>query len=169
MKKKLISIVMLGMLMLAGCSGAKSTKKTEKDPYEVIKQDDDVIAEPIPEQGETTEETEETAKEIIEEIIEPEEEAAEEEVSEQTIRPEVKEAIDAYEKFIDEYIAFMEKYEESDGSDLGMLMEYMTFISDLEEYLEKMDDLENDLTDAESWYFLEVMNRCNEKIYKYGN
>ncbi len=130
------------------------------------RQDQDIIEEIIS----NVQSQEDLPEETIEETIEPtQEEPIEETVSEDAIRPEIKESIDAYEEFIDEYIAFMEKYEESDGSDLGMLMEYMTFISDLEEYLEKMDALEKDLTDAETWYFIEVMNRCNEKLYKYGD
>ncbi len=266
MRKKLLTVMMLGMLMLAGCSEAKSAKNeqntVEKDPYEAFygtwrtsgiysdgtrytieqlriydaddavdfimiinekgtgyiyvptteekleviwktgddqksiafgdlalrmedgelvytdeeeklylakvssRQDKDIIEEIISNDQAQEDVPEETIKETIEPV---EEEPIEEIVSENAIRPEIKEAIDAYEEFIDEYIAFMEKYEESDGSDPGILMEYMTFISDLEEYLEEMDALEKDLTDAESWYFLEVMNRCNEKLYKAGN
>ena len=105
-------------------------------------------------------------EETIVETTEPEEEEPEETVSDNTIRPEVKEAIDAYEEFVDEYIVFIEKYAEADGSDMGMLMDYMDRISRLEEQIEKMDALEEDLTDAETWYFVEVMNRCSEKLMK---
>lgn len=96
----------------------------------------------------------------------PESEPEEESVSESVIRPEVKEAIDAYETFIDEYCEFMKKYSESDGTNLSILSDYMTFMSKLEDYSEKMDAMENDLTDAEYWYYIEVLNRCNEKMLK---
>jgi hypothetical protein len=56
---------------------------------------------------------------------EPEPEPVKEETN--SIRPDVKEAIDAYEAFIDEYIAFMTKYSESDNS-LEMLADYMIFM-----------------------------------------
>ena len=82
-----------------------------------------------------------------------------------SIRSDIKEAIDAYEAFIDEYISFMEKYEESDNS-LTMLADYMSFMGKLTEYEEKMDALEKDINDAEYIYFVEVMNRCNLKLLK---
>lgn len=97
---------------------------------------------------------------------EPEPEQDEESVSDNTIRPETKEAIDAYESFVDEYCEFMKKYSESDGTDLSILTDYLTFMSKLEEYSKKMDALEDDLTDAEYWYYIEVLNRCNEKMLK---
>ncbi len=98
----------------------------------------------------------------------PEETEAEEkeEVSDNIIRPEIREAIDSYEAFIDEYCEFMARYSESDGSDLGLLVDYATFMGKLEDYTEKFDALEDDLTDAEYWYYIEVVNRCNEKMLK---
>ena len=93
-------------------------------------------------------------------------EQEEESVSENTIRPEVKEAIDAYETFVDEYCEFMKKYSESDGTDLSILTDYFTFMSKLENYSAKMDAMEDDLTDAEYRYYIEVLNRCNEKMLK---
>ncbi|MBQ1826933.1 MAG: hypothetical protein II126_03080 [Erysipelotrichaceae bacterium] len=80
-----------------------------------------------------------------------------------TIRKEVREAIDAYEKFIDEYIAFMKKYEKSDNT-LSMMKDYLSYVKKLSEYEEKMSGLQEDLNDAETKYFIEVMNRCNLKM-----
>lgn len=97
---------------------------------------------------------------------EPEPEADTEQVSDDTIRPDVKEAIDAYETFIDEYCEFMAKYSQSGGTDLALLADYAKFVSKLSDYESKMDRLSEDLTDAEYWYYMEVLNRCNEKIIK---
>ena len=80
-----------------------------------------------------------------------------------TIRKDVKEAIDAYEKFIDEYIAFMKKYEQSDNS-LSLMKDYLSYVKKLAEMEEKMNALDEDLNDAENRYFIEVMNRCNLKM-----
>ena len=80
-----------------------------------------------------------------------------------SIRPEIKEAIDSYEAFIDEYIAFMKKYSESDNV-VSMLVDYMSFMSKLEDYSNRMDALEKELNDAELIYFYEVINRCNLKM-----
>lgn len=95
----------------------------------------------------------------------PEPEPDPEPVKEETggIRPEIKEAIDAYESFIDEYIAFMKTYAESENS-LTLLADYVKFAAKLEEYDHKMDKLEEELTDEEDIYFLEVLNRCNVKL-----
>lgn len=90
----------------------------------------------------------------------------EEEAPSDAIRPEVKEAIDAYEDFVDEYIAFMKKYEDSDGTDLSILLDYTKFMTNLTEYTDKMESLEDDMTEAETFYYIEVMNRCNEKMMK---
>lgn len=79
------------------------------------------------------------------------------------IRPEIKEAIDAYEAFIDEYIAFMTKYSESDNS-ATMLYDYMKFAAKYEEAVRKIDALEAELTDAEAIYYYEVLSRCNVKM-----
>ena len=152
--KRIITLLMV-LLLLAGCSGKKDKEPVisvpkEETPVEVKEEE---IAEKEPEETEP----------IEEEVAEEEPVVEEETVSEDTIRPDVKEAIDAYEAFIDEYCEFMSKYEESNPA---MLLEYMQLIGKLESYSSKMDAMEEDLTDAEYWYYYEVINRCNEKILK---
>lgn len=125
------------------------------------RQDKEIIDELI------EEESKNTVEESEPEPVQPEtKEEVREETTSDTIRPEVREAIDAYEDFVDEYIAFMEKYAESDGTDLSLLMDYTKFMSNLTEYTDKMEALEDDMTDAETIYYIEVMNRCNEKMIK---
>lgn len=48
------------------------------------------------------------------------------EVATNGIRPEIKEALDSYEKFFDEYCAFMKKYSEN-PSDLSLIMSFATY------------------------------------------
>ena len=60
----------------------------------------------------------------------------------------------------------MDKYEKSNGTDLSLLVDYANFLSSLSDYEEKMDALQDDLTDAEYWYYYEVLTRCNEKLIK---
>ena len=57
----------------------------------------------------------------------------------------------------------MNKYTDS-GNDISMLADYISFVSKLETYSNKMDALEKDLNDAELIYFYEVVNRCNLKM-----
>ena len=81
------------------------------------------------------------------------------------IRPEFQQAMDSYEAFFDEYCAFMQKYAESDGSDLTLLADYASFMS---QYSEMAADFEawgeEELTDAETMYYLEVQTRINQKL-----
>ena len=81
------------------------------------------------------------------------------------IRPKVKEAIDSYEAFYDEYIAFMKKYQSADSSDLlGMMTDYLNMIEKESEMADKMDALEDDMNDAELEYYLEVTTRVMQKM-----
>ncbi len=83
-------------------------------------------------------------------------------VADDVIRPEIKEAIDSYEAFIDEYCAFMAKY---DVSDLSMLSQYAKLVASEAEMSRKFDALEeNDLTTAEENYYTEVSMRCTQKM-----
>ena len=129
------------------------------------RQDRDYLDELL-EEEKNNEDTKPTEEPEPEPELESAQEQEQESASENTIRPEVKEAIDAYEAFVDEYCEFMKKYSESDGTDLSILTDYFTFMSKLENYSDKMDAMEDDLTDAEYWYYIEVLNRCNEKMLK---
>ena len=84
-------------------------------------------------------------------------------VDENTIRPEIKEAIDSYEAFVDKYCAFIENY---DSSDLSELNDYLDLINEEIEMSEKFEAIEedNDLTEAESDYYFKVSMRCLQKI-----
>lgn len=81
------------------------------------------------------------------------------------LRKDFKNAMDSYEKFMDEYISFMKKYANSDGTDMQMLKDYSTF---MERYNKAMEDFEKwddeDLSDSELKYYLEVQNRVNKKL-----
>lgn len=83
------------------------------------------------------------------------------------IRPEVKEAIDSYEDFIDEYCDFMKKMSQTDNAGT-MMLEYLEYTQKLTEMGEKFDKISyDDLTDAEVAYYTEVMLRCNQKMLKW--
>ena len=85
-----------------------------------------------------------------------------EKVDNNAIRPDVKEAIDSYEAFIDTYCEFMKK---ADYGDMAWLAEYAKYMSKLSDYEKKMDAIKDkDLTKAENDYYLEVLMRCNKKM-----
>ena len=80
------------------------------------------------------------------------------------IRPEIKEAIDSYEAFFDEYIAFMQSYAENDAP-FDMLSDYLDYMTKYTDMMQKLDELSNEeLNDAELAYYLEVSARINQKL-----
>lgn len=84
--------------------------------------------------------------------------------SSDNIRPEFKEAMDSYEAFFDEYIAFMQKYTTSDDT-MGMLADYATYMTQYVEMMGKMEAVEDDdLSAAEAAYYLEVTTRISQKL-----
>ena len=87
-------------------------------------------------------------------------------VSENEIRPEVKEFLDAYEAYMDEYVEFMQRYSNADPGDMAAMMaDYYAMMSRYAEFSKKIDALdESELTNAELAYYLEVTNRVNQKL-----
>ena len=80
------------------------------------------------------------------------------------MRPEFKEAMDSYEAFFDEYCDFMEKYSKN-PNDLGLLSDYADFMSKYFDYMEKLENWEDeDLNDAELRYYTEVTLRIEKRL-----
>lgn len=113
--------------------------------------------------SEAIEETEaETTKSQKEETTKEEKKDASEKSDEVT--PEFKATLDTYEAFFDEYIEFMEEYNNSDDIS-SMLTEYADFMKKYAEYMEALDELEDEeLSDADAAYLIEVQARITEKL-----
>lgn len=80
------------------------------------------------------------------------------------LRPEFKDAMDAYEEFYDEYCELMLKYSEN-PTDLTILSEYSEMMGKALEFDEKIAKWENEeMNDAELEYYLEVTNRVTKKL-----
>lgn len=78
------------------------------------------------------------------------------------IRDDIKEAIDSYEAFVDEYCEFMKNY---DPSDINSLTKYTDLINKEIEMSKEFKDIENmKLTTAEALYYSEVSLRCSKKM-----
>lgn len=72
--------------------------------------------------------------------------------------------IDGYEKFMDEYIAFMIKYKSS-SNPTDMLVDYTNLLTNYAEYMSKIDMYnEKNLSTADYAYYLEVTTRINKKL-----
>ena len=77
--------------------------------------------------------------------------------------------MDAYEAFFDEYIEFMETYQNSDNP-ASLMTEYAEYMTKYTEAMEALDNInEEELSDAEYAYYLEVMNRVNQKLLQLLN
>ncbi|MGN1403799.1 MAG: DUF6591 domain-containing protein [Ruminococcus sp.] len=88
--------------------------------------------------------------------------SAESDASSDTMRPEIKESLDTYETFMNQYCDFMASY---DATDVAMLTEYAELMSEYATMTENFEALENEnLNDAELAYYLEVQNRVTQKL-----
>lgn len=80
------------------------------------------------------------------------------------VTPAVKEAMDSYESFMNKYCDFMEKYT-ADGAPTSMLTDYLKMMSEYSETTKKLDDMDQSTwADADMQYYLEVMNRVNQRL-----
>ncbi len=84
------------------------------------------------------------------------------------VSPEFKEFMDAYEAFIDEYIDFMNRFNNS-PDDLTLLADYTDYIQRMSDYIDKMDAYnEDNLSPADLAYYIEVTTRVESKLAKAG-
>ena len=78
------------------------------------------------------------------------------------IRPEVKEAIDSYEAFVDEYCSFMASY---DATNTETMAEYISLMAKELEMTKEFEEIADwDLTEAEMDYYALVALRCDQKL-----
>ena len=79
--------------------------------------------------------------------------------------PDFKAAMDSYEAFMNEYIAFMVKYQESDPTDLQVLADYAEY---MKKYAQVCSDFEKwegkDLNLVETNYYIDVQTRVSKKL-----
>lgn len=81
-----------------------------------------------------------------------------------SVTPDFKEAMDSYEAFFDEYIAFINKYNESDDA-TSMLADYTKYMNQYADTMSKMDAIdENELSVADRTYYIEVQTRITQKL-----
>jgi len=84
--------------------------------------------------------------------------------SQSSVTPSFKKTMDDYEKFFDDYIAFMKKYN-SNTSDLTIISSYTKWLTDYARVMNELKSIdENSLTAADQAYYIEVMSRINYKL-----
>jgi len=80
------------------------------------------------------------------------------------VDPELKAFLDDYENFIDEYIAFMEKYSESDYS-AEMISDYSDMMTRYYDFAETYQEYDpSTMSPADAGYYTEVSLRVSEKL-----
>lgn len=82
------------------------------------------------------------------------------------MRPEFKEAMDSYEKFMTEYCDFMKKYDDSNGSDLSLLSDYADYMSKYSQFVSDFDKWDSDpeMNNTEMAYYIDVQARISKKL-----
>ena len=158
----------------AAPSKQESSKPEESKPEDGRKEESSKPAESSAIEETSEDSKEESSEEIVEEEsseeeASSEEDSPEEESSEEAetidqalIRDDIRDAIDSYEAFIDEYCEFLESY---DSSDLTMLAKYAEMLQKEVEMSQKFNAMaDEDLTEAEVLYYSEVSIRCSQKI-----
>lgn len=81
------------------------------------------------------------------------------------VDPDLKAFLDSYEKFVDEYVVFMKKYMADPSNAISMLSEYTKIMEKYEDFAEKVDKYDsNSMSTADAKYYLEVTNRCTQKM-----
>lgn len=114
--------------------------------------------------ADTTPAPTETAAEPSSEETTPATTEAKENKDDDTIDPDFKAAMDSYEKFMDEYVAFMKKYKDN-PTDLSLLSDYADYMSKYADFVEDFEDWENeDLNAAELAYYVDVQARVSKKL-----
>ena len=77
---------------------------------------------------------------------------------------EFKDAMDSYEKFMNEYVEFMKKYN-SNPSDIGLLAKYPNYLKNYNDMYSKFEEWENeDLNSVEMAYYFDVQSRVSKKL-----
>lgn len=161
MKKLLVCAVLAACMMSVWGCGSK--KEAEKAPETKIETKAPAATQPAkaPEP--------ETSKAVETEAPEteaPETKAPETEAPEKStgIRPEFKEMMDGYEKFFDDYIAFMKKYSDA-ANPMELMADYLKYLAEYSETLEKMEDVDqSELSDEELKYYIDVTARIEKKL-----
>ena len=108
----------------------------------------------------------EESSSVVSEVISetPEESSVASEADSEGIRPEIKEAIDSYETFMNDYCDFMEKYNESDDT-AAMLTEYSDYMKKYADFADKFDKIQDeDLNTEETKYYIDVQTRVSKRL-----
>ena len=80
------------------------------------------------------------------------------------LSPDFKAAMDSYENFMDEYVAFMKKYQKN-PSNLALLADYAKFMNKYAKWAEDFEKWQDEeMNAAETAYYIDVQARVSKKL-----
>lgn len=79
------------------------------------------------------------------------------------MRPSVKAAIDSYEQYFIDLVAFMENYS-ANPNDLTLLTDYLEFMGSYLTMLDEFESMEEDLNDKELIYYIAAQGRITQML-----
>ena len=80
------------------------------------------------------------------------------------LRSDFKAAMDSYETFMNDYVAFMKKYKDN-PSDLSLLTDYADYVSKYANFVADFDKWDSqDMNAAELAYYIDVQARVTKKL-----
>ncbi|MBQ6390337.1 MAG: hypothetical protein IJH88_01785 [Eggerthellaceae bacterium] len=80
------------------------------------------------------------------------------------VSPDLKEMLDSYEAFMDEYVEFMKTYQESDDT-MGMLSKYSEYMQKYLDFAQKVEAVDtSNMSAADYAYYIEVTSRVSQKL-----
>lgn len=97
-------------------------------------------------------------------ISQPNASSSAEAVGNDAVSPDLKETMDSYEAFMDEYIDFMKRYQETDDT-MSLLQDYTDYMAKYSDFMQKVNKLDTSkMSAADSAYYLEVTTRVSKKL-----
>ena len=151
MKKCLVALSALAMsLSLVACGSSQVTESTTTEI------DEQVVETTITAENSNVSDAVDTANEETDASA----------TTATDVRPEIKNTLDSYEKFFDEYCTFMQEYQKN-PTDTALLTKYSKFMKQYSETMSKLTSMSNEkMSSAETAYLLEVSNRIQQKLAK---
>ena len=152
-----IVLALTGIFALTGCGQAPKTDKLSDNqiPDSAVDSTTSATTTAPEKTPQTTAQTSPTTKKSADSV--------------DGMRPDFKSAMDSYEAFIDEYVAFMKKYN-ANPSDLGLIADYAKYMSKYSDMVDKFDEWENeDLNNTELAYYIDVQSRVTKKMLEVAN
>ncbi len=149
-------------MVFTGCGAKKNTSDISIPDITISQSSDESSKEEESSKAEESSKEEESSK--AEESSKEEEGSKEEEKDSDTVDPDFKETMDAYEDFMNSYVDFMKKYNNS-SNPVSLMKDYTEYMSKYADMVDKIDNIDEDsLSKADLDYYIDVTSRVTKKL-----